>query len=249
MLSAKSETFIENLRLYLVTSGKKEKEINELTEELEVHLIEAEKDGKNIEEIIDCTPEQYMNSLKKEMDTDVKSLTKYLPIFFTGVAAYFIMGPAIRGELTFNIVQVIGFPLTAITGLLIYVLFLQQAGKKQFSTKTFFLFGMVASASVTILFILLLLGSTLFVEPFYAASPTVNWIIVAVCSCIFILLAVWSKTWLTIWIPAILFIPDFLYRFSNFSDNAILIIGMATFVSMFIMIILSLFLKNKKLSV
>ncbi|WP_313430536.1 HAAS domain-containing protein [Siminovitchia terrae] len=245
MLSAKSETFIENLRLYLVTSGKKEKEIIDLTGELKVHLIEAEKDGKNIDEIIDCTPEQYMNSLKREMDTDFKSLAKYLPIFFAGVTAYFIMGPAIRGELTLNIVQVIGFPLTAIAGLLIYVFFLQQAGKKQFSTKRLFLIGMIASACVTILFLLLLLGSGLFVQPFYTGSATVNWIIVGICSAIFILLAVWSKTWLTIWLPGILFIPDVLFRFSNFSDTTILIIGIVTFVCTFVIIILSLFLKTK----
>ncbi|WP_339164155.1 hypothetical protein [Siminovitchia sp. FSL W7-1587] len=64
MLSDKSKAFIENLRLYLVTSGKKQKEINELIDELKVHLIEAEKQGKSIDEMIDCTPEQYMNSLK-----------------------------------------------------------------------------------------------------------------------------------------------------------------------------------------
>lgn len=245
MLSARSETFIENLRLYLMTSGKKEKEVHELTEELKLHLIESEKQGKNIEEIIDCSPEQYMNSLKNEMDTDYKNLAKILPIFFAGVMAYFIMGPAIRGEFALNIVQVIGFPIITIIALLIYVFFLQQAGKKQFSAKKLFLIGMIVSASVTALFILLLLGSSLFVEPFYAASPTVNWIIVGICSSIFILLAVWSKTWMTIWIPAILFIPDVLFRFSTLTDETILILSMASFILIFILMILGLLFKQK----
>ncbi|RST72518.1 hypothetical protein D4T97_015795 [Siminovitchia acidinfaciens] len=245
MLSAKSETFIENLRLYLMTSGKKEKEVNELTEELKLHLIESEKQGKNIEEIIDCSPEHYMNSLKNEMDTDYKSLAKNLPIFFAGVMAYFLMGPALRDEFALNTVQVIGFPIITIIVLTIYVFFLQQAGKKQFSTKNFFLIGVIASASVTGLFILLLLGSGLFVEPFYIGSTTVNWIIVSACSSIFILLAVWSKSWLSIWIPAILFIPDLLFRFSNLTDETILVVSMASFILLFIIMILGLLFKER----
>lgn len=239
-LSARSETFIDNLRLYLMTSGKNESEIKELIEELRVHFIETQKNGRSIDEIIDGTPEQYMVSLKREMKTDYKSLIKNLPFYFTGVIAYLIMGPAIRGEFELNMVQVVGFPIIAVIGLLIYVFFLQQSGKKQFSNKKFFLVGIIASSSVTALFIILLVGSGLIVEPFYKGSTTVNWIIVAICTCIFVSCAIWSKVWFPIWIPVILFIPDFLFRFSNLTDETILIIGFASFILLFVLILLSL---------
>ena len=41
-LSDKSRKFIDDLRLYLFSSGKNDQEIKEITEELEDHLHEAE---------------------------------------------------------------------------------------------------------------------------------------------------------------------------------------------------------------
>lgn len=196
--------------------------------------------------MIDCTPEQYMNSLKKEMDTDYKNLIKNVTTIIAGVIAYLIMGAAIKGEFSLNIVQVIGFPLTIIAGLLIYVFFLQQAGKKQFSTKKLFVMGMLATTSVNTLFILVLLGSTLIVEPFYIGTTLVNWIVVGVCASILIILAIWSKTWFSILIPVLLFIPDMLFRFSNLSDTTIFIIGLASFVLIFIFMIINLLIMDKR---
>lgn len=245
MLSAKSVNFIDNLRLYLITSGKKEEEVKEVTEELKIHLIEAEKQGKNIDDIITDTPEAYMDSIKQEMKTDYTGIVRVLPLYFLGVIAYLIMGPAIRGELALNIIQVIGFPIISIVGLLIYVNLLRGAGKHQYSSKKLFFKGMIASGSVTGLFILILLGSTLLVEPFYQASTMVNWIVVSVCAFVFIAGAIWSKTWFTIWIPGVLFIPDFLFRYSNMKDETILIISAGSFPLIFVIMILSLYLKKK----
>ena len=239
MLSTKSVNFIDNLRLYLITSGKNEAEVKEVTEELRDHLIESEKRGKSIDEIIDATPEAYMDSIKGEMKTDYASLVRKIPMFFLGVLAYFSMGPAIRGVVELNIIQVISFPIVTAIALLIYVVFLQKAGKNQYSLKKLFVFGMIASFSVTGLFILLMLGSILIVEPFYQASSTVNWVIVAICTSIFIGGAIWSKTWFTIWIPGLLFIPDFLSRFSKLADETILIISGGSFLLTLILLLLT----------
>ena len=70
-LSKEAETFVENLYLYLLTTGKKEKEIKEIVEELTDHLQEAEANGKNISEITGDSPKAYMESLAKEMQTDL----------------------------------------------------------------------------------------------------------------------------------------------------------------------------------
>ncbi|MCR2821480.1 DUF1129 family protein [Lederbergia panacisoli] len=246
MLSAKSERFIESLRLYLVTSGKNQSEINDLIEELKDHLIESEKHGRNIEDIIEGTPAEYMASLKSEMKTDYKSLVKNLPIFFLGLIAYLTMGTAIRGEFEINIVQVIGFPVVSVVSLVIYIVFLQRAGQSQYSNKKLFLVGMLASGSVMVLFILLMVFSGIFIDPFYKGSTLVNWIIVAICSFIFVFSALWSKAWFPIWIPAILFIPDFLSRFSNIKETTILVISFVSFILLFILIILSILVTERK---
>ncbi|WP_404332306.1 HAAS domain-containing protein [Mesobacillus maritimus] len=246
MLSVKSEAFIDNLRMYLMMSGKNEREIKELIEELKDHLVEVEKSGRKIEDIIDLTPEQYMASLKKEMRTDYKHLFKLLPIFFLGVIAYFLMGPAIRGEFALNIIQVIGFPIIAMFGLIIYVSFLQKAGRKQYSNKKFFIGGMIASSIVTVTTVLLLVVSSILVDPFFIGDWITDLIVILICCCIFVTTAVWSKTWFPIWLPAILFIPDVVSRFSDWSVERILIVQLASFVLMFVVLFLNLWREERR---
>ncbi|MDR4885938.1 hypothetical protein RGU12_00070 [Fredinandcohnia sp. QZ13] len=246
MLSTKSEAFIDNLRMYLMMSGKNDQEINELIEELKDHLIEVEKSGRSLNDIIDQTPEQYMASLKQEMKTDYKSLLKFLPLFFLGVIAYFLIGPAIRGEFALNIVQVIGMPILAVLMLAVYVYFLQNAGRKQYSKKKFFIGSVIASMIVTTLAILLIVVSTLFVDPFFVGSTTADIVVIVICSSIFVGTAIWSKMWFPIWIPAFLIIPDIFTRFTDWSVETILIISMASFVLMFAVIILNILIQEKR---
>ncbi|MFC5465278.1 HAAS domain-containing protein [Lederbergia graminis] len=245
VLSKKSTNFIENLRLYLLTSGKKEKEVDELIEELTAHLIESEKQGKSIDQIIEGTPEEYMQSLKNEMDTDFTMLFKYIPIFIIGMLAYFFMGPAIRGDLEINLIQLICFPFVAVLAMILYVRFLQTSSKKQYSNKKLFIGGMFASMGVTLLFVILILGSHFIAEPIYTANDTVKWIVIAICTIIFVVLSIWTKTWITIVIPAILFIPDYLTRFAELSINEILIANVSTFILLFTVLILYVVIKEK----
>ncbi|WP_456278969.1 HAAS domain-containing protein [Bacillus sp. AK128] len=246
MLSKKSEEFTDNLRMYLMMSGKNEREIKELVEELQEHLKEAEKSGRSIDDIIDQSPEEYMDSLKREMKTDYKQLIKLLPIYFLGVIAYLLMGPAIRGEFEINIIQVAGFPILAAVGLVVYVYFLQQAGRKQYSNKRFFLGGMIAYSLVSVTAILLLLASNFIVDPFFIGNGTSDVIVILICSCIFITTAIWSKSWVSIWLPAILFIPDAFSRFTSLSDISILYISMGSFLLIFVVIFLTLWRLEKQ---
>lgn len=56
MISKESEQLLIELRLYLISKGKNDKEINEITEELEVHLAETESEGKDVTKIIGESP-------------------------------------------------------------------------------------------------------------------------------------------------------------------------------------------------
>ena len=71
-LSKESEQFLSNLRVYLMTSGKKEEEILRVIEKVEHQLLEAEQEGKSIQSIIGNSPEVYMKAIGKEMKTDMK---------------------------------------------------------------------------------------------------------------------------------------------------------------------------------
>src|SRR5699024_9109279 len=87
-LSYKSRKFLEDLRVYLFSSGKDSNEIEQIVEELEIHLIEAEKNGKSIEKIVGHTPKEYMEQLSNEMPVDYKSWFKYVLIIISGAFSF-----------------------------------------------------------------------------------------------------------------------------------------------------------------
>ncbi|WP_046175542.1 HAAS domain-containing protein [Domibacillus indicus] len=249
MLSEKSEQFIHNLRLYLITSGKKDKEVEDITAELSDHLAEAEKRGKDIHEITGGSPEAYMESIKDELETDYKGLLKSLPVFFIGVLAYFIMGPAVRGGFSVNIVQLTGFPVVVLVGLAIYIVFLQNAGKKQYSDQKMFVYAMISYFVLTALFVAIMLGGNVLAPPIYTAGPLANNIIAALCAIAFIGLAVWSKTWFTIVIPLILFGPSLVMARMELTEETILYGSAAvTIIACLAIMIWPLLMKAKKQS-
>lgn len=222
MLSAKSEQFIDNLRLYLMTSGKKEEEVKEITAELGDHLAEAEKRGKDIHEITGGSPEAYMKSIKEEMETDIAGLIRSAPMFLLTVLAYFMMGPAIRGQFSFNLIQLVGFPVVVLIGAVIYIFFLQNAGKKQYSDRKVFIYAMISYTVLTGLFIVILVGGKFFAPPIYEAGPFMNNMIIVMCTAMFIAMSVWSKTWFSIIIPLVLFGPSFVMERMNLEEETML---------------------------
>ena|SRR5690625_3616153 len=86
-LSEDSKEFLENLRVYLFSSGKNSEEIEEIeeiVEELQVHLSEAEKSGKPMEKIIGNSPKEYMEMISDEMVIDYRSWIKYIFLIIFG---------------------------------------------------------------------------------------------------------------------------------------------------------------------
>src|SRR5690625_5036172 len=107
-LSRESKKFLEDLRVYLFSSGKNEEEIDSIIEELEVHLLEAEKQGKSIDKIIGQSPKEYMEQLSKEMDVDYLAWLKYIPIIIIGAFSFNIIDDMIKGELAYSLLEIFG---------------------------------------------------------------------------------------------------------------------------------------------
>lgn len=107
-LSDKSTKFIDDLKLYLFSSGKNNQEIKEITEELEVHLYEAEQNGKSIDQIVGASPKEYMTSISNQMKTDYRAWAKYVPLIVIGGMSYSILGDLLKGTLQYSILEIIG---------------------------------------------------------------------------------------------------------------------------------------------
>lgn len=98
-LSAKSSNFLGDLRVYLLSSGKDEKEVEDIVQELEVHLIEAEEKGKSVEQVIGQSPGEYMARISKEMSTDFSSEFKYILLIIFGGFSFSILPDLLKGTL------------------------------------------------------------------------------------------------------------------------------------------------------
>ncbi len=138
---------MEELRVYLFSSGKKEDEIDEIVEELEVHLLEAEEQGKPIEKVVGDSPKAYMEQLSSVMDIDTKTWFKYALIIILGSFSFKIIGDLLRGELSYSILAIIGH--IVISGMFILGLFgaFRYISARQVSNvKQFFTLAIVGGA-------------------------------------------------------------------------------------------------------
>lgn len=224
-LSEKSRTFLENLRLYLFSSGKNSNEIEEIVEELEDHLFEAEKSGKPIEKIIGNSPKEYMEMVSKEMVVDLRAWIKYICLIVFGSFSFTIFPDLLKGTLSYSVLELIGhiviaaiFIASIFTGFK-YISTTNQSIKKQ---------GLIIAAIV-------ILPIVLFVGLIYlnkaVDTPIIHFgntgsIIIGVITALFIIaMSIWAKTLILIIIVPLLTLPDYLLGLTPLKNETQLMIS------------------------
>ncbi|MFS0861167.1 HAAS domain-containing protein [Fredinandcohnia sp. 179-A 10B2 NHS] len=244
-LSKESQEFLKNVRVYLVSSGKNEQEIEDMIEELEDHLNEAEKNGKSVDDIIGMSPREYMNSLSEEMSFDLLGVLKYMGLISLGVIAYIIMGDAIKGELEYSVLELIGYPL-----IYILFLFLTASSFKYVSStdiskaKEWTLFFILGLTPIT-LFIALIFLNRLVDTPTIVFNSLGRTIAITISIFIFVGISIWSKTWISIILPIVLIVQEILFNMTNLQEETKLILTSLT-LSICMGIYLLLFIRKEK---
>lgn len=246
MLSRESEEFIANLKLYLMTSGKNDKEIRDISEELKGHLEDAESRGKTVDSVTGGSPEIYMKHISNEMKLDTLGVLKTLPMLILLLAAYFITGSAIRGDLRFSLLSIIAYPLIALFGVSALVYFLRKMSISTWSTRKTMVILLAVQTTIIVSLAGVLFFDIFILEPFYVPSREVRWIIAAAGVATFIAGALWSKSWITIILPVLLFGPDFVMQFFEVTIKQQLIISSSTLYIGMALAVLFLFLKNRR---
>ncbi|WP_100486300.1 DUF1129 family protein [Sporolactobacillus pectinivorans] len=226
-LSKESRDFLGNLRLYLISDGKKEKDIEEIVGELEDHLYEAEKDGKSVENIIGKSPKIYMDQLANELPVDSKVWQLWIPLIMIGVMAYNLLGKAINGAISYSLLELIGNILITLFSLvLIAVLFKYVASSKASRIKERLLFFLFGITPVALFVVLIYLDQSIHTPSVHFG--TAGMIIAIVLACLFFAgISMWSKSWAGILIPMILFLPELLLKRTGFSEPEKDVISMA----------------------
>lgn len=245
-LSAKSQEFIDNLNLYLMTSGKKDHEIKDIVEELTDHLLEAEKDGKDVSEITGDSPKSYMESLAKEMKTDYSGWLKYLPFVFLSIISYQIIGDVLLGELSYTLAVVIGQPFIIAIMLILFVFTFKlfASRSKALSKRMFITVFVLNILSTTAFFLLLYLGND--GAPVLVISKITGKLGLAAAALFFLgWFAWWSKTWAP-FVPLIVYVPTLAVEFLPLTDEEKAIYTSLIFLFISIIFFLIVFIKSRK---
>lgn len=200
MLSAKAEQFLIELRMYLIQRGKNENDIQEITEELEAHLIEAEQNGKNIDDIIGKSPKQYMKSIGESMPFDKKQTLTLVPLTILVILALMSYTSAIYGEFTLSKNNLLFGSIVVVLSLGIFAFFLFKAVPKLVKSPVWLIVLNIA-VSLFVTGIWLVFYFWLKDQPdttLFTATETQNYIIAAACFIIFIVFAIYTKSWIII---------------------------------------------------
>ncbi|MFI8684829.1 DUF1129 family protein [Rossellomorea sp. NPDC077527] len=223
-LSKKSEDFLGNLRIYLISSGKNEKEVDEIVGELEDHLVQAEKRGKSVEDVTGLTPNQYMGQISDEMPIDHKSIFKYIVMVLLGALSFILLGDALKGDLEYSLFVLIGYPLVMIGFLFCTAALLKYVSSHQISKRREWTFYYILGGVPTLIFIGLLLLSQVMEVPTLAFGG--SWRIFALILAISVILGVsiWSKTWILFILAILLNVPEMVIQHSSFSEKTKLIL-------------------------
>lgn len=105
-LSRKSQRFLDDLRTYLFTNRKSLSDVDEIINDLENHLYEAERNGKPIEKVVGKSPKEYMKMVSGELATDNKNWFKYICLIIFGSFSFMIFPDIMSLNLSFTVLEI-----------------------------------------------------------------------------------------------------------------------------------------------
>ncbi|WNV18453.1 DUF1129 domain-containing protein [Bacillus sp. SI2] len=114
-ISKEGEKFLIDTKVYLITKGMKEEDVDAFLEDAELHLIEGEKEGKTVSDIFGNSPKEYAEELAKEMEKDKGGSIKSILGMIIGIGGYWLLTNILfespNHEFTLTNVQLIGYPI------------------------------------------------------------------------------------------------------------------------------------------
>ena len=211
-LSTESTRFLEDLKVYLLASGKNEQATNEIVLELEDHLIEAEADGKSVRSITGDSPAAYIQSISHEMAFDSKQAFWTIMQVYLGASSFLYLQNLLNGTTTYSILLVGGFLLISAVYLTTLALLFRKDALRDTARPRLLRYGIHGSVHL-LLIVGLLIVNGLVDSPKITLSPSVGWMIGAFLIA-WILVTAWkTKTWILPIAVFVFFVPQLLLLF------------------------------------
>lgn len=208
MLSNEAEHFLLQLRLELMSRGKKDEDIKNIEEELRDHLIEAESRGSSIDSVTGGSVDEYINSISDELPFD-KSLISFLFLMFAASLSFFIIPDLIRGGFDFSLYRLIYYATTILIGGPITIYFFKTILKKYGDQKITYIYGIIFFIMTTAIFVGMEFLLRKIDGPNIASlDTTVSLYIGLALTIIFIIVCIVFKNWFFIGVILYIILPD-----------------------------------------
>lgn len=232
-LSQESKQFLEDLRVFLFSSGKNWNETEEVIEELKDHLIEAEENGKSTEKIIGKSPKEYMESLSEELTLDYRMWAKYILLILFGLLAIDILPDVLEGNLSYTLIELVGnIGIGVIFLVSVLIAFKYIATHATSSKMQLLIFFLIASVNIGMFVGLIYLDRAVSSPVLHFGAVTSS--IIGMVAVIFLIgMSIWSKTWVLIVLVALMTLPDYILGFSSIAyENQLMISTLILFAGM-----------------
>ena len=212
MLSNESEHFLLQLRMELMSKGKKDKDIEAIEEELRDHLYEAELRGESIDSITGGSVKSYIDSLSKEMPFDT-SMIWFGFLMVVSCICFFTVPSMIAGTAQISVERIIYYAI-----LIFFIAPLELWGLKQIivkngdKKKTYILSALVAIS----LFVFCLLGEFLIRKikhhEILSINEHVSFYLGIGIAALFIIICVLVKYWFFIGVMLYIILPELIAK-------------------------------------
>ncbi len=225
VLSKKSKRFLEDLRIYLFSSGKNADEIEDIVEELQVHLIEAERDGKSIDNIVGQSPKAYMDQISDEMLTDYQEWFTYIVIIVFGSFGFIIMNDLFQGSVSYSLLEIIGYlSIATVFIICVFQAFKYIAAHNLSKIVEYVIFYVLGLLPISLYIGLIFLNEV--IETPVIHLEMLGMIITAILTLALLLaISYWAKTWAMLIILALLILPDTVLHSFHISETLHLLLG------------------------
>nr|MDH3163152.1 DUF1129 domain-containing protein [Bacillus licheniformis] len=176
MLSKDMQNVLDEMRIYLMSSGKSDKEIEGIMNELTVHAWEGEKDGKTVRQIFGDSPKSYVQALSKELSSRPGEIAKLFFAILIGAISYFIFSDAVNDSLDYSVYTLAGYPLYILLAAMLPLLGRITAFKGK---NTAFMYTMVYAALTFFPILAIIFIDRQFGTPVFSFDGGSRWLIMA----------------------------------------------------------------------
>ncbi|MDM5319601.1 hypothetical protein RGT17_00595 [Bacillus altitudinis] len=222
MVSKETRHVLLELKLYLISKGKNEDEIDELMDELTTHAVEAEKDGKAGEALFGGDPRGYADELAKELSGNHKDWVPFVSAFLIGSLFYMILSDAISQSLSYSWYALIGYPLVLVANV-IMIIVMFRASAFQTDGRAFLYFWILGIFQLTSMVTIKLLDQKLG-TPLLVLTSGQRWgVILLMLLCIIVFNAIMKANLISL-IPIIFFGPQLLFEWIGWTSPSVLLL-------------------------